>query len=81
MNVERKRNGKGEKRGAEFGREVDVPTWADSARGRGSVSVTVVGNASRRSVVARRRERHHSNGDGSNAIVFFYLYNTRVRPR
>jgi hypothetical protein len=39
--VERKRKGKGEKRGAGFGREVGVPSWADKARGRGGVSVTV----------------------------------------
>jgi len=39
--VERRRNGKGEKREAGFGREVGVPSWADKARGRGGVSATV----------------------------------------
>ena len=48
--VERKCNGKGEKRGAGFGREVGVPPWADKARGRGRVSVTA-------SIGGNRRQR------------------------
>jgi len=57
--VERKRKGKGEKRGAGFGREVGVPSWADKARGRGGVSVTVFigGNRDVRPQKARKPKK------------------------
>jgi len=60
--VERKRNGKGEKRGAVFGREVGVPSWAGKARGRGGFSVTVFigGNKDARPQKARKPKKGRS---------------------
>jgi len=57
--VERKRNGKGEKRGAGFGREAGVPSWAGKARDRGGVSVTVFigGNRDARPQKARKPKK------------------------
>jgi len=78
--VERKRNGKGEKRGAGFGREVGVTSWADKARGRGGFSVTVFigGNRDARPQKARKpkkgsepsaqTERQRRGGIGSGRV-------------
>ena len=77
--VERKRNGKGEKRGAGFGREGGTPSWADKARGRGGVAVAVFvgGNRDARPQKARkpkkgsepstRTERQRRGGGGGGA--------------
>jgi len=78
--VERRRNGKGEKREAGFGREVGVPSWADKARGRGGVSATVfIGeNRDARPQKARKpkkgsepstqTERQRRGGKGSGGV-------------
>jgi len=78
--VGRKRNGKGEKRGAGFGREVSVPSWADKARGRGGFSVTVFigGNRDARPQMAckpkkgsepsTQTERQRRGGKGSGCV-------------
>jgi len=77
---ESKRNGKGEKRGAGFGRGVGAPSWADKARGRGGVSVTVFigGNRDARPQKARKpkkgsepstqTERQRRRGKGSGRV-------------
>jgi len=81
--AERIRKGKGEKRGAGFGREVGVPSWAGKARGRpgrGGVSVTVSigGNRDARPQKARKpkkgswpspdTERQRRGGKGSGRV-------------